>query len=633
MAFIEGSEGTNEPVVTADQPLGSGADVAARRPMKYRQTVLFAATAFVVMAIAATFAATKVNSTIAGVAERQVIGLAEENTTRDALHIQSMVVGGNSMIGMNADHSAHMATTEHSTTMHDHTSADGAATTAMESDSGVAKEDSHAGHVMTNGATNGTEEAMAMDDGAAAAAEEDAHAGHVMTNGATNGTGEAMAMNGDAAPAILTAADSEAGNSAQGDAAMILGESPLTLELLTGPAGLPLHFPMLVAGLGVVESSLFSPGGEMLWSTNPGAAGQAQISTLMVQGAASGDISSKLVKDNVVVGADGFVHTMDVVATYVPLQNSPSEPVVAVLEINREVGTELGALVDETKSTVLWTTVMTMGGLFLALVGFVVVSDRMIFKSHERQLVLVENQLSERKQAQDALSDNVRALEVSNQELEAFSYSVSHDLRGPLRTIDGFSKALIEDYHEQLDDEGKDFLSRVRAGTQRMGMLIDAMLTMSRASRGEMYREEVDLSEIVTSMANDLQAGDPKRKVEFIIAKNVTVVGDQRLLTGVLQNLLGNAWKFTGGHPMAVIEFGTTDHEGKLTYFIRDDGAGFDMTYVHKLFGAFQRLHPITEFEGTGVGLATAQRIIHRHGGQIWAEAEVEKGATFYFTL
>jgi light-regulated signal transduction histidine kinase (bacteriophytochrome) len=290
-------------------------------------------------------------------------------------------------------------------------------------------------------------------------------------------------------------------------------------------------------------------------------------------------------------------------------------------------------LVDETKSTVLWTTVTTMGGLFLALVGFVVVSDRMVFRSHERQIVSAENQLAERKEAQERLAENVRALEISNQELEAFSYSVSHDLRGPLRTIDGFSKALIEDYDDKLDDQGKDFLGRVRAGTQRMGLLIDAMLQMSRASRGDMYREEVDFSEIVSSIASDLQAADPKRKVEFVIAKNVSVVGDQRLLIGVLQNLLSNAWKFTSNHQMAVIEFGTLYLEDKLTYFVRDDGAGFDMEYVHKLFGAFQRLHPTTEFEGTGVGLATAQRIIHRHGGQIWAEGAVDQGATFYFTL
>ena len=378
---------------------------------------------------------------------------------------------------------------------------------------------------------------------------------------------------------------------------------------------------------------MFDINGELVWSTNAGVAEHSISHASRVHDAAAGVISSKLIKGSVIVGTDGIVLNMDVVSTFVPLQDSPSSPVVGILEINRGVGTELGALVNETKSTVLWTTITTMGGLFLALVGFVVVSDRMIFRSHERQMVLAENQLAERKEAQDRLAENVRALEISNQELEAFSYSVSHDLRGPLRTIDGFSKALIEDYDDKLDDQGKDFLGRVRAGTQRMGTLIDAMLQMSRASRGDMYREEVDFSEIVSSIGADLQAADPKRKVELVIAKNVSVVGDQRLLTGVLQNLLSNAWKFTSKNPMAVIEFGTTYIDGKLTYFVRDDGAGFDMEYVHKLFGAFQRLHPTTEFEGTGVGLATAQRIIHRHGGRIWAEGAVDQGATFYFTL
>ena len=576
--------------------------MAGRRPMKYRQTVLFAATALVVMAIAATFAATKVNNSIAGVAERPVIDLAEENTTRDALHIQSMVIGGNSMIGLAADHTPVMGT-------------DG--TMSMYSDGHSLTE---ADHVMTNGA----EESMAMDSHDHLAMEAD----YAMTNG----TEESMVISGDGS-ATPVAVDSIAEASTEVGQSMVMVQAPLTLDLLAGPSGLPMHYAMLVEGLGVVESSLFNPNGEMVWSTNAGASEHESGHAIQINEAASGVISSKLIKDNIIVGADGTVENRDVVSTFVPLQASPSSPVVGILEINREVGTELGALVDETKSTVLWTTVTTMGGLFLALVGFVGVSDRMVFRFHERQMVLAENQLAERKEAQDRLAENVQALEISNQELEAFSYSVSHDLRGPLRTIDGFSKALIEDYDDKLDDQGKDFLGRVRAGTQRMGTLIDAMLQMSRASRGDMYHEEVDFSEIAGSIASDLQSADPKRKVEFVIAKNVSVVGDQRLLTGVLQNLLSNAWKFNSGHPMAVIEFGTLYIEDKLTYFVRDDGAGFDMAYVHKLFGAFQRLHPTTEFEGTGVGLATAQRIIHRHGGKIWAEGAVDPGATFYFTL
>ena len=228
-----------------------------------------------------------------------------------------------------------------------------------------------------------------------------------------------------------------------------------------------------------------------------------------------------------------------------------------------------------------------------------------------------------------------RAVELAaiNEELEAFNYSVSHDLRSPLRSIDGFSQALLEDYTDRLDAEGKDYLTRVRAASQKMGRLIDDLLNLSRMTRIEMRREVVDLSALAKAAAAELQNREPGRQVEFVIAEGMEVNGDKRLLMVVLENLLGNAWKFTEKHPRARIECGVTQVNGKPAYFVRDDGAGFDMAYADKLFGAFQRLHGTTEFPGTGIGLATVQRIIHRHGGRVWAEGAVEQGATFYFTL
>jgi light-regulated signal transduction histidine kinase (bacteriophytochrome) len=224
-------------------------------------------------------------------------------------------------------------------------------------------------------------------------------------------------------------------------------------------------------------------------------------------------------------------------------------------------------------------------------------------------------------------------LDAANKELESFSYSVSHDLRAPLRSIDGFSQALLEDYPDKLDETGKGYLNRVRGASQRMAQLIDDLLEMSRLTRKEMKRESVDLTAMAQKIAAELKESQPERKVEFIIQEGLAANGDARLLDAVLENLLDNAWKFTGKHPQARIEFGTTQHEGKPAFYVRDDGVGFDMTYADKLFASFQRLHAPTEFSGTGVGLATVQRIIHRHGGRVWAEAEVEKGATFYFTL
>ncbi|MCL5737018.1 MAG: PAS domain S-box protein [Actinobacteria bacterium] len=228
-----------------------------------------------------------------------------------------------------------------------------------------------------------------------------------------------------------------------------------------------------------------------------------------------------------------------------------------------------------------------------------------------------------------------RAAELTavNKDLEAFSYSVAHDLRAPLRSIDGFSQALLEDCADQLSAEGKQHLQRVRAGSQQMAQLIDGLLGLSRMSRGEMHFEEVDLSALAQSIAAELFTEQPGRRVEFICTSGVVTNGDARLLRIVIENLLRNAWKFTGKHSCARIEFGVAELEDVLAYFVRDDGAGFDMSYADKLFGAFQRLHGAADFPGTGIGLATVQRIIRRHGGNIWAEGAVEQGATFYFTL
>jgi len=229
--------------------------------------------------------------------------------------------------------------------------------------------------------------------------------------------------------------------------------------------------------------------------------------------------------------------------------------------------------------------------------------------------------------------DANRDLQATNRELEAFSYSVSHDLRAPLRSIDGFSQILLEDYEDKLDEEGRDHLGRVRRSAQRMGQLIDDLLELSRVTRGPLSRASVDLSGIAADVAGGLKASDPERRGKFVISDGLVARGDARLLRVALENLLGNAWKFTSKEPEAVVEFGVAWREGVRTYHVRDNGAGFDAAYAGKLFGAFQRLHGSDEFEGTGVGLATVARVIRRHGGEVWAEGEVGEGATFYFTL
>lgn len=241
--------------------------------------------------------------------------------------------------------------------------------------------------------------------------------------------------------------------------------------------------------------------------------------------------------------------------------------------------------------------------------------------------------ITERKQAEEKLLQTAAQLEASNRELEAFAYSVSHDLRSPLRAIDGFSQALIEDYADRFEQDGLDYFERIRNNVQRMGMLIDDLLRLSRVSRSQMQYKSVNLSLLVGEIAQDLRQSEPQRQVEWTIAPDAIVSGDPTLMRVVLTNLLHNAWKFTSHHPIANIEFGVSKEEEKTIYFVRDNGAGFDMAYADKLFGVFQRLHNTNEFPGTGIGLATVQRAILRHGGQVWAQGAIERGAIFYFSL
>jgi signal transduction histidine kinase len=231
------------------------------------------------------------------------------------------------------------------------------------------------------------------------------------------------------------------------------------------------------------------------------------------------------------------------------------------------------------------------------------------------------------------VEERTRQLEATNRELEAFSYSVSHDLRAPLRGLDGFSRILLDEYAACLDEPGRDYLRRVRAASQRMGQLIDDLLELSRLTRGALGHGQVDLSRIAREVADGLRALAPHRQVALTIQDGLVVEGDARLLRVAIENLLNNAWKFTSRHAKARIAFGAEVQGGRQEFYVRDDGAGFDMAHADGLFEPFVRLHRPEEFEGTGVGLATVQRIVHRHGGRIWAEAAPERGATFRFTL
>jgi len=277
-------------------------------------------------------------------------------------------------------------------------------------------------------------------------------------------------------------------------------------------------------------------------------------------------------------------------------------------------------------------------GHFFKIISFYLIYKAIIETGLTEPYRLLFREIGQREEALAASEARYRSLfekvEETNKELETFSYSVSHDLRAPLRSINAFGQILLEDHTGQLDEEGRDYLGRINAAADRMARLIDDLLQLSRVSRAAMKKEETDLGAMAAEITDELQRLHPERQVEVRIAKGLTAQGDPTLLGAVLDNLLGNAWKFTAQRSRAVIEFGRTRlDDGRTPFFVKDNGAGLDMSYGDKLFNPFQRLHHADEFPGTGIGLATVRRIINRHGGKVWMEGAVDQGATVYFTL
>jgi signal transduction histidine kinase len=258
---------------------------------------------------------------------------------------------------------------------------------------------------------------------------------------------------------------------------------------------------------------------------------------------------------------------------------------------------------------------------------------RVFLDLYNQKKLLEETFRRTNEELENKVQERTQALLIANNELEAFSYSVSHDLRAPLRSMDGFSKALLLQYGEKLDEKGKDYLVRVRDSAQKMGELIDGMLILSRLGRKEIQCQDVNLSQMCGEITKELMDEFPEKKVDLTIMPDMNVLADPALLFSVMENLLENAWKYSSKVPLARIEVGFFEENRKTIYYVKDNGAGFDMEYVNKLFNAFQRLHNIKDFPGTGIGLVTVKRIIERHGGKVWAEGEVDKGSAFYFTL
>src|SRR5436190_16086937 len=320
------------------------------------------------------------------------------------------------------------------------------------------------------------------------------------------------------------------------------------------------------------------------------------------------------------------------------LQGTISQPILALAETAKAVSTRQDYSVRAPKLGEDELGVLT--DAFNQMLGRIEDQNRALRESQEelkRYATELERRGEERthelQERNESLRRNAAELLAANTELDAFGYSVSHDLRAPLRSIDGFSQILLEDYAGKLDEAGQESLHRVRAASQRMGTLIDDLLKLARVTRAEIRTEDVDLSGLAQDIVADLQRTTPERQVEFAIAPGLKARGDARLLRVALDNLLRNSWKYTAKQPQPRVQFASVEANGGRAFMVRDNGAGFDMKYADKLFGVFQRLHSAADFEGTGIGLATVRRIITRHGGRIWAEGAVDQGATFYFTL
>ena len=514
----------DRPVAGLEQTMQLGATAAARGLKKYRHTVFFAITALLIIAVAATVSATKVNRVIASLAEKQLIEVVEDNTVKDAQHIQSMITGGDGMSGM-----------------------------------------------------------LDMGD-------------------------SPMSNDVDATPS---------------------GQRPLTLELLVGPTGLPTQFEHLVEGLGILESKLFSPDGEILWSTDPSMVGQQMPLETEVQAAVAGIISSELVTDKTFVREDGTVFSMDAVETYVPLRESPTGPVVGVLEFYREVGTDLDLLVGDTKSTVVWTTVATMAGLFIALLGFVIVSDRIIYVSTQKQLAMADDRVAERERAQKEL-EKARLQIAASEKLAVIgqmSAGVAHDMRNPLGAIKNaaymINKRLSTEGAIEANPKLGRYLEIIDAQVGKSDRIISDLMTFARV--GSPNLTETCLDQVLDESLETLAKNDNVELSLDMAPDLPAVMADGDQLQRVFLNLANNAHEaMPDGGRLTITAKGVEDH---VEIVFTDTGEGISEENIGNIFDPLFT----TKTKGTGLGLAVCQEIILRHGGTISVRRNEEtSGGTIF---
>ena len=407
---------------------------------------------------------------------------------------------------------------------------------------------------------------------------------------------------------------------------------PLTLEALTNTEGLTNSFPMLAEGLRVVKLNVYDLDGTAVWSADSKTIGINNRKSPLFGEAAVGGISSKLVRDHDVVHPDGVVRTVDVVETYLPLRETREGELIGVMGVYRDVADDVALQVDDAKSAVLLTTVATMGRLFLVLAGFIVVADVAIYRGTRREISLVEDQLNERKQAQEALARQAQELARSNAELEQFAYVASHDLQEPLRMVTSYTQLLAKRYQGKLDSDADEFIAFATDGANRMGALINDLLAYSRVGSRDKDFQPTDCEAVVEEVVTNLQGAIEESEAVVTYDPLPTVIADATQMGQLFQNLIGNAVKYRNEKPPRVNIWAGREN-GEWLFSVRDNGIGIDPQHAERIFVIFQRLHSRGEYSGTGIGLSVCKKIVERHGGRIWVESKPGGGSTFSFTI